>query len=122
MSFTVESFPREKYLLIILKGEIVKDSEAEQMQNLIFESIHNNSNRFNKVIVDARQVGHRSTITSTFFRATQVPKEIKILQLAYVDRDTPESTARVSETMYRNAGSFIKLFDSMEAAEDWLIK
>ncbi len=122
MSFTVESFPREKYLLIILKGEIVKDSEAEQMQNLIFESIHNNSNRFNKVIVDARQVGHRSTITSTFFRATQVPKEIKILQLAYVDRDTPESTARVSETMYRNAGSFIKLFDSIETAEDWLIK
>ncbi len=110
MHYTVEAFPHDNYLEISLKGDVLKDTDAEKIQNLIIDYLREYKTKCNAVLIDMRELGRRASITSTFFRTGLVPNDVKYIRVAFLDLMLPQSTIKVAETMYRNKGINVKLF------------
>ncbi len=120
MSFTVKAVPQDYYLQILIHGEIQKDSDADKMQTQVIELIKNNQLNTSLILVDIQDLDKRASITNTFFRASDVPQEIKKLRIALLEKKEYEEKAKVTETMYRNSGTNLMVFYEKYKAEEWL--
>ncbi len=120
MSYTLKIIKHEFFLHLVLQGSIEKDAEADKMQEDLIEQLRQHPFKTKLILLDVRDLVGRGSVTNTFFRASSVPNDIKMLRIALLENSENAAKGKIAETMYKNSGTGMQLFTDYYKAEEWL--
>ncbi len=118
MAYTISVNPEHHILEVVTWGEETPESLEQQLKDVVETS---EKEKTNKVLIDVSKGEKIPSATDLYFFMSTLPRNL-IYAMVFDDGKGTASDIKFSETVSKNVGIQINLFNNKTAAIKWLVE